>query len=98
MGWHRIGEGSFARKVSANGDVAHIFANFSRHVVEMVEQSARQRPVQWDLALEEFVDRVQGTDLRWWLYGSGALAVRGIDIDPGDLDLALMIRSWRATC
>jgi hypothetical protein len=89
MGWHRIGEGSFARRVAANDDLARIFENFSRHVVEMVEQSARQRPVQWDVALEEFVDRAEGTGLRWWLYGSGALAVRGIDIDPGDLDLAV---------
>ncbi len=89
MGWHRIGEGSFARQVSANGDVARIFANFSYRLVEMVEQSARQRPVLWDVALEEFVDRVQETDLHWWLYGSAALAVRGIDIDPGDLDLVV---------
>ena len=31
--------------------------------------------------------RVEGTELRWWLYGSGALAVRGLDIEPGDIDI-----------
>jgi hypothetical protein len=33
--------------------------------------------------------RVQGTQLRWFLYGSGALAVRGIDVEPGDLDFCV---------
>jgi hypothetical protein len=27
--------------------------------------------------------------LRWFLYGSGALAVRGIDVQPGDLDFCV---------
>jgi hypothetical protein len=35
------------------------------------------------------VDRTADSGLRWWLYGSAALAVRGIDIEPGDLDLAV---------
>ena len=39
--------------------------------------------------MEEFLARVDGTDLDWWLYGSGALAVRGMDIVPGDLDFAV---------
>ena len=82
MGWHRIGEGSFARKLSAHQDVGRVFENFTRHVVEMIQQSARQQPVLWDVALEEFVDRVEGTDLLWWLYGSGALAARGVEIEP----------------
>ena len=67
----------------------HIFQNFTSHIVEMIEQSARLRPIPWDAALEEFIDRVQPTRLRWWLYASGALAVRGLDIQPGDLDLAV---------
>lgn len=54
-----------------------IFVNFTDHIVEMIEQSARRRPIPWDAAVEEFTDRVQHTGLRWWLYGSGALAVRG---------------------
>ncbi len=41
----------------------------------------------WREALLEFLSRVQGTELRWWLYGSAALAVRGIEIDPADIDV-----------
>jgi len=29
----------------------------------------------------------EATELKWRLYGSGALAVRGLDIEPGDIDV-----------
>ncbi len=89
MGWRPAGHGSFSRRLRASADVDRIFGNFTEHIVEMLEQSARRRPIPWDAALAEFADRVQHTGLRWWLYGSGALAVRGLDIEPGDLDLAV---------
>jgi hypothetical protein len=89
MGWHPLGEGRFSRKLSAGGDVDRAYANFTRHIVEMIEQSARLRPIRWQHALEEVVDRLRHTGVRWWLYGSGALAVRGVEIEPGDLDLAV---------
>lgn len=76
----------FVRRLSATGDVLHTHANFARHLQEMLLQSARRRPVPWWQALEVFLERVEGSQLRWFLYGSGALAVRGIDVGPGDLD------------
>lgn len=30
------------------------------------------------------VDRLRHAGVRWWLYGSGALAVRGVELEPGD--------------
>jgi hypothetical protein len=61
-------------------------ANFARHLQPMLLQSARRCPVPWSRALEVFLERVEGSGLHWFLYGSGALAVRGIDVGPGDLD------------
>lgn len=89
MGWQPAGDNSYVRKLSANGDLTRIHENFRRHVKEMVLQSARLAPVPWDIALEEFLARVSGTGLDWWLYGSAALAVRGIEIVPGDVDFAV---------
>ncbi|WP_326569075.1 hypothetical protein VSH64_46260 [Amycolatopsis rhabdoformis] len=80
---------TFTRRLSATGDVLRTHTNFARHLEEMLLQSARQRPVPWPHALEVFLNRVEGTCLRWFLYGSGALALRGIDVDPGDLDLCV---------
>jgi len=43
--------------------------------------------VPWEDALLAFVRRVEGAGIDWWLYGSAALAVRGQDVRPGDIDL-----------
>lgn len=89
MGYSRTGPASFARVLSATGDVTRVHANFAHHLEQMILQSARLSPVGWEIALTEFLRRVEGTALDWFLYGSGALAVRGIDADPGDLDFAV---------
>ena len=89
MGWARAEDGLLTRRLSNADHVERIFENFRSHLDEMIAQSARLRPVAWADALAEFVDRMQDSGVQWWLYGSAALAVRGIDIEPGDLDLAV---------
>jgi hypothetical protein len=89
MGFPPAGADRFVRRLSATGDVLRTHANFARHLQEMLLQSARRRPVPWWQALEVFLERVEGSQLRWFLYGSGALAVRGIDVGPGDLDFCV---------
>jgi len=89
MGWQPEGDNVYVRKLSASIDITRIHEHFRRHLKDMVLQSARLRPVPWDAALEEFLARVEDTSLDWWLYGSAALAVRGLDIAPRDLDFAV---------
>lgn len=89
MGWQPAGDGSFVRRLTASDDVDRVFANFQRHLEVMVLQNARLIEIPWEHALETFVTRVEGTELDWWLYGSGALAVRGLAVVPGDLDFAV---------
>jgi hypothetical protein len=89
VGWSSITGESFARRVANTPDLEGVFANFALRLEEMLLQSAGLRPVPWDRALEEFLDRVDGSGLGWWLFGSGALAVRGIGVEPRDLDFAV---------
>ncbi len=89
MGWKPLEETAFTRRLTASPDVERIFANFTRHLETMILQSARLCAIEWELALETFIDRVSGTGVGWWLYGSGALAARGLDIVPGDLDFSV---------
>jgi hypothetical protein len=61
------------------------WSNFVRYVEPMLEQAA-SGSAPWDAALTTFLERVDGVD--WWLTGSGALAVRGVDVSsPRDLDV-----------
>jgi len=64
-----------------------IFARFVSFAEEMILQAAGARPVPWDKALLSFLQRTSGKNVDWWLTGSGALAARGIDLVPRDLDI-----------
>jgi hypothetical protein len=66
-----------------------IYLNFERYAQEMVLQAARVRPVEWENSLSAFLQIIEGSSVDWWLTGSAALAVRGIDVVPGDLDLVV---------
>ncbi len=73
-------DGVFAKNFPA--DTPHlqaIFANFERHIEEMLLQTAGVAPVRWQAALIDFLDRIEGLSLDWYLVGSAALAVRGIE-------------------
>ncbi|SRR5579875_313245 len=63
------------------------YQQFARVAEEMILQKAGARPVPWDQALLALLQRLEGKDIHWWLIGSAALAVRGLDVLPGDLDL-----------
>ena len=58
--------------------------NFPRHIGSMLHQTA-SGVAPWDEALTALLDRAAGVD--WWLTGSAALAVRGVEVSPRDLDL-----------
>ena len=88
MGWQPAGEpGSFTRRLDDAPGAEAIFGRFTRHIETMIRQSARLEPADWETGLAELAGRAGDSGLRWWLYGSGALAVRGLGIQPGDLDV-----------
>ncbi len=73
-------------------DTPHLdraWANFQRLILPMLRQVAGLDPVPWAEALEEVCRRLEPAGVDWWLTGSAALAVRGIAVSPGDLDLVV---------
>jgi hypothetical protein len=81
------GEGFAKRFPADTPHLERIYQRFARYAEEMVLQTAQIRPVPWDRALAAFIDIIEGEHISWRLAGSVALAVRGIDISPRDLDL-----------
>lgn len=53
----------------------------------MIEQAAGVEKVLWDHTLLALLRLFDGHELDWWLLGSTALAVRGLDVAPHDVDL-----------
>lgn len=71
----------------ASAATARYYQRFAASIESMVLQSARLVPVPWQAALQEALSRLSGSGLTWWLYGSAALAIRGIEVEPGDIDI-----------
>jgi hypothetical protein len=85
MGYERYG-GEWRRAYPAGTPrLDRCWENFRACAPAMLRQAARLDPVRWREALRELCDRTGG--LGWWLTGSAALAVRGVPLEPGDLDL-----------
>lgn len=81
-------DGDFVRSFPAEAEfVDRAYAGFAAHIDEMVLQTAGVRPTPWDRALEELLERTAGSGVELWLAGSAALAARGLDVAPRDLDV-----------
>lgn len=64
------------------------FANIP-YLFEPMLRQCLGTPVPWVAALAAVCRRLEGSGVDWWLCGSAALAVRGIAVAPGDLDLVV---------
>jgi hypothetical protein len=86
MGYLATGSGRFATRWFAP-DARRLYARFAASIGPMVRQCARLEPAPWEDALEAALRRLENAGFAWWLYGSAALAVRGIPVAPADVDL-----------
>jgi hypothetical protein len=68
-------------------EIPRYYERFAASIEAMVLHKSGEAPVPWEPALREFLRRVEGTGLSWWLYGSAAQAVRGAPVEPRDVDV-----------
>lgn len=62
---------------------------YSENAKLMFDQLGYFAPVPWEKALTEFCRRTQGTGIDWWLTGSCAVCIRGIKMNPHDVDIMI---------
>lgn len=85
---YEVFEGGFARAFpAATPHLDQIYQNFARYMPNLIAQAAGVHPVPWEKCLSALVERLHGENINWWLVGSAALAVRGLPVQPHDLDL-----------
>jgi len=83
-------EGGFAKSYpSDTPHIDRIYRNFEQYAEEMILQMAGVHSVPWHKSLLAFLQIIESEEIKWWLAGSAALAARGIDIIPHDLDLVV---------
>ncbi len=64
-----------------------ITGNFQKHGVESLEQLLKFRPAPWKQALSILIEKLAGTGIRWYIHGSAAMAIWGINVPPRDLNI-----------
>jgi hypothetical protein len=80
----------FVRSFPADARGLHeSYVRFKLTLPDVLDHAAGRRLPPWDDALDAVVMRLQTARAEWFLAGSAALAVRGIDIVPRDLDLVV---------
>ena len=86
LGFERMGAVSVRRFPAGAPYAAHVGSRFEECAERMVYQAARIDKTPWRPALEDLLARCADVD-GWFLAGSAALAVRGVAVDPRDIDL-----------
>lgn len=69
--------------------LAVVMERFAEHAEEMFLQLAYLRPVRWEEALLAFAGRAIDAGITWWLTGSVAACIRGVPLDPHDVDIMI---------
>lgn len=81
-------DGAFVRSFPAHAPGLHeSYVRFKLTVEDVLAQTSGRRLPPWDEALDAVASRLAAARCSWFLAGSAALAVRGIDVVPRDLDL-----------
>jgi hypothetical protein len=80
---------AYAKRFPSGSVTDGIVARLREVLVPLLRQTARLEPAPWPEALREAVRRLNDADIDWWLTGSAALAVRGLRIEPRDIDLMI---------
>lgn len=68
-------------------NLAAHYKNFAASAEALILQKAGRLEVPWEAALERFLVRVADQPIKWWMTGSSSLAVQGVPIVPGDIDI-----------
>lgn len=82
--------GEFVRSFPAEARGLHeSYLRFKLTLDDVLDHASGRRLPPWEDALDALALRLRVARTRWFLAGSAALAVRGIDVVPRDLDLVV---------
>lgn len=80
--------GSYTKRFSENTtNIDKIMDYYSKNAEEMFSQLIYESEVPWEDALYEFADKMEKAKIEWWLVGSCAACIRGISLEPHDVEI-----------
>jgi hypothetical protein len=79
----------YAKRFPVRSFTDGMLDRFREALVPLLRQTARLDAVPWREALRDAIRRLDGAGIDWWLVGSAALVVRGLQVEPRDIDLVI---------
>ena len=70
-------------------DFTYCAENFRKNGEIFIKQSLKIIDAPWEKALDLFIDEMKKVDAPWYIHGSVAMALWGIDIKPRNLDIII---------
>lgn len=86
--WWQLGS-SFIKTFDNVKDFEYCAKNFTRCGEVAVSQQLKIQPAPWEKALELFVPEMKELGVDWYIHGSTAMALWGIDVVPKDINIII---------
>ncbi len=89
--FYTLKDGKYIKKFSKEwiSDIQVLKNNYTKYAENMFLQMGYFQEVLWEEALFKFIKMIEKYDINWWLTGSCALCLRGLNIKPHDVDIML---------
>ncbi len=86
--WWQVGN-SFIKSYDNVKDFEYCAENFTRYGETAIKQQLKILTPPWENALDSFISEIQKLGVDWYIHGSTAMALWGIDVVPKDVNIII---------
>lgn len=86
--WWQLGDGFIKTYDNVEG-MAYCAENFNKYGYESIGQRLKISSCPWQGALKEFIPEMKKTGADWYIHGSTAMALWGIDVIPRNINVCV---------
>ena len=84
--WWQLGN-SFIKTYDNVEGVDYCAENFTKYGETVIKQQYKIIPTPWENALDLFIAEMKKLDVEWYIHGSAAMALWGIDVTPMNINV-----------
>ncbi len=86
--WWKLGN-SFIKQYDGVKDFKYCAANFTKYGELAIKQRLKILPTPWEKALSLFIAEMKKLNIDWYVHGSTAMALWGLDVAPKDVNIII---------
>jgi len=84
--WWQLGN-HFIKQYDNVKDFEYCAENFTKYGETAIKQQLKILPTPWEKALDLFISEIKKLNVDWYIHGSTAMALWGIDVVPKDVNI-----------